>query len=112
PLGEELLPGLLRPDQLAEQRDAQRRLRVLVAEQVELAVGALEVAGEAGQLAQEAAAALVGRGRLDLLEAGGQGVVQPPRFEAFFRVHGRRPFSLESGVRSQGPEMSLLTPDS
>ena len=76
PLGEELLAGLLGPDQLPERVDPRNRLRVLLPQRVEVVVGTLQFAGETEQLGQKQPTARVGGMLPDLLQRSREGLPQ------------------------------------
>ena len=78
---EELAPCLLAADELTKERDADRELRVFLADRVELQIGAFEIAGEAQQLAEKAAPVGVARIGPHLLVHGGDGLGEATRFE-------------------------------
>src|SRR5207237_90804 len=75
-------------DELAEQERAHHLGLVRRGEHVELPVGALQVAGEAEQLRQEGAPGGVGGVLADVVERGGDGILEAAVAVQFVRVHG------------------------
>ena len=57
----EVAPRLLATDELAYQDDPRREFDGLIGQEIEMGVRALEIAGEAQKLDQEAACILIGR---------------------------------------------------
>jgi len=78
-IGIKLLPRLLRPDQLPEKGDGYHRVRVLLAQGIQLSFGTLQLPRKTQELAQEGAHAAVYRMAFDVIQSRRQRLPQIAR---------------------------------